>query len=185
MKVKMWVQILLGLLFFINMLLFSIFLLLLVTILIILVGSFFKIRQDTVRSISLISTLLSFFLSMFFFILFDRSSTEYQFTLLHISTNRLGGFIEFPQSIMYYTHQFFMSFGVDGISLFFVLLSTFLIPLCLLTSYKQGLIRVKEYCLVLITVELFILCSFTALDLIAFFFFFESILIPMFFLIGI
>jgi len=86
---------------------------------------------------------------------------------------------------MYYTHQFFMSFGVDGISLFFVLLSTFLIPLCLLTSYKQGLTRVKEYCLVLITVELFILCSFTALDLIAFFFFFESILIPMFFLIGI
>jgi proton-translocating NADH-quinone oxidoreductase chain M len=170
---------------FINMLLFTIFFLLLVTIFIILVGNFFKIQQDTVRSISLISTFLCFFLSIFFLILFDRSSTEYQFTLLHISTNNLGGFIEFPQNISYYTNQFFMSFGVDGISLFFILLSTFLTPLCLLTSYKQGLTRVKEYCLVLITVELFILCSFTALDLITFFFFFESILIPMFFLIGI
>jgi len=167
------------------MLLLTIFFLLLVTIFIILVGNFFKIQQDTVRSISLISTFLCFFLSIFFLILFDRSSTEYQFTLLHISTNNLGGFIEFPQNISYYTNQFFLSFGVDGISLFFVLLSTFLTPLCLLTSYKQGLTRVKEYCLVLITVELFILCSFTALDLITFFFFFESILIPMFFLIGI
>ncbi len=153
------------------MLLFAIFFILLITISIILVGNFFKIRQDTVRSITLMSTLLCFFLSMFFFILFDRSSTEYQFVLTYIDTNKLGGLIYLPQNVLYYTHQFFIAFGVDGISLFFVLLSTFLIPLCILTSYKQGLTRVKEYCLVLLTVELFILCSFTALDLIAFFFF--------------
>jgi NADH-quinone oxidoreductase subunit M len=58
-------------------------------------------------------------------------------------------------------------------------------PLCLLTSYKKGLKRVKDYCLSLLLLELFLIFSFVSLDLIAFFIFFESILIPMFFLIGI
>merc|ERR1711935_993710 len=49
-----------------------------------------------------------------------------------------------------YFYQFIISFGVDGISLFLLLLTTFLIPLCLLTSYKYNLIFVKEYCLCLL-----------------------------------
>ena len=154
------------------MLLFTILSLLIVTIVIILVGSYFKLPQVSVHRISLFTTILCFGLSMFFFILFDRSSAEYQFVLLHVATTSQNGFVEFPQGFFYFIHQFFMSFGLDGISLFFVLLSTFIMPLCLLTSYKQGLVRVKEYCLVLITIELFLLCSFTALDLITFFFFF-------------
>jgi NADH-quinone oxidoreductase subunit M len=82
-------------------------------------------------------------------------------------------------------NQFIISFGIDGISLFFVLLTTFVTPLCILTSYKKTLIRIKDYCLCLLLLELFLVFSFVSIDLIAFFIFFESILIPMFFLIGI
>ena len=77
-----------------------------------------------------------------------------------------------------------ISFGVDGISLFFIILTTFTMPLCFLTSYKQGLYFVKDYCSCLILVELFLILSFIAVDVIAFFIFFESLLIPMFFIIG-
>jgi NADH-ubiquinone oxidoreductase chain 4 len=87
--------------------------------------------------------------------------------------------------LIVYINKFFISFGIDGISLFFILLSTFTIPLCLLTSYKNGLIYVKDFCLYLIILEIFLILSFSAVDLIAFFVFFESILIPMFFIIGI
>jgi NADH-quinone oxidoreductase subunit M len=87
--------------------------------------------------------------------------------------------------LLIYINKFFISFGIDGISLFFILLSTFTIPLCLLTSYKNGLIYVKDFCLYLIILEIFLILSFSALDLIAFFIFFECILIPMFFIIGI
>nr|QFP99050.1 NADH dehydrogenase subunit 4 [Rhizaria sp.] len=172
------------------MLLFIIIFILLSTIIIILVGNFFKIQQDTVRSISLISSNVSFFLSLFFLILFDRSSIEYQFVLNEIFINYKGllniyEFLPIPNNNFFYVHQFIISFGIDGISLFFLLLTTFITPLCLLTSYKQGLIRVKDYCLSLLLLELFLILSFIAIDLIAFFIFFESILIPMFFMIGI
>jgi NADH:ubiquinone oxidoreductase subunit 4 (subunit M) len=118
-------------------------------------------------------------------VLFDRSCIQYQFILSNIYNTKLNTVIYFDNNLINYTHQFIISFGLDGLSLFFILLSTFIIPLCLLTSYKQGLTKVKDYCLILITLELFLILSFSALDLIAFFFFFESILIPMFFLIGI
>ena len=88
-------------------------------------------------------------------------------------------------SCFFYIYQFLISFGIDGISLFFILLSTFITPLCLLTSYKNGLFLIKDYCLTLLILELFLILSFVAVDLISFFIFFESILIPMFFLIGI
>jgi proton-translocating NADH-quinone oxidoreductase chain M len=149
------------------------------------VGNFFKVQQGTVQSIALVSSTLCFFLSVLFWVLFDRSCIQYQFILSNIYNNQLKNIIQFNNDLINYTHQFVISFGLDGLSLFFVLLSTFIIPLCLLTSYKQGLTKVKDYCLILITLELFLILSFSALDLIAFFFFFESILIPMFFLIGV
>jgi NADH-ubiquinone oxidoreductase chain 4 len=85
----------------------------------------------------------------------------------------------------FFINKLIISFGIDGISLFFILLSTFIIPLCLLTSYKKNLIYVKDYCIYLLLLEIFLIFSFSAIDLIAFFVFFESILIPMFFIIGI
>ena len=183
MKVQMWVQVLLGS----EMLLSLIIFILCITINIILVGNLFKIRQDLVQSISLISSICCFFISLFFWILFDRSTSQYQFALNDFYTGSLNSTLSnvLPFDFFLSINQFVISFGIDGISLFFVLLTTFITPLCLLTSYKKGLIRVKEYCLTLLLLELFLIFSFVAVDLIAFFIFFESILIPMFFLIGI
>ena len=138
------------------------------------------------------STVFCFFLSTFFWIFFDRSSSVFQFSIPKISIilnkeiflNATNFFIE-KLPLIVYINKFFISFGIDGISLFFILLSTFTIPLCLLTSYKNGLIYVKDFCLYLIVLEIFLILSFSAVDLIAFFVFFESILIPMFFIIGI
>jgi NADH:ubiquinone oxidoreductase subunit 4 (subunit M) len=151
-----------------------------------------SLGQKQIQSFSLISTVFCFFLSTFFWIFFDRSSSVFQFSIPKISIilnkeiflNATNFFIE-KLPLIVYINKFFISFGIDGISLFFILLSTFTIPLCLLTSYKNGLIYVKDFCLYLIVLEIFLILSFSAVDLIAFFVFFESILIPMFFIIGI
>ena len=75
--------------------------------------------------------------------------------------------------------------GVDGISLVFILLSTFLIPLCILISWKSITYRVREYMILFLILETLMIGTFCALDLILFYIFFESLLIPMFLIIGI
>jgi NADH-quinone oxidoreductase subunit M len=169
------------------MLLFLIIFILCIAINIILVGNLFKIQQDLVRSISLISSISCFFLSLFFLIFFDRSTTHYQATINDFYTSYLSVKLSelLPIDFFLSINHVVISFGIDGISLFFVLLTTFLIPICLLTSYKKGLTQVIDYCLALLSLELFTIFAFVAMDLITFFIFFESILIPMFFLIGI
>jgi proton-translocating NADH-quinone oxidoreductase chain M len=78
-----------------------------------------------------------------------------------------------------------LSFGVDGISLFFILLTTFLIPLTLIGSWHSVKRNEKEYCIFFLLVEGLLLAVFMVLDLVLFYIFFESLLIPMFFIIGI
>ena len=150
------------------------------TISLVIISNLLNIGQKVIQSICLLNTIFCFFLSTFIWILFDRSSSEYQFIYK-------GFFLEktITSEINIPLYNFIISFGIDGISIFFILLSIFLIPLCLLTSYKQGLIYIKDYCVYLLLLELFLILSFSSIDLIGFFFFFESILIPMFFLIGI
>ncbi|PPR29500.1 MAG: NAD(P)H-quinone oxidoreductase chain 4 1 [Alphaproteobacteria bacterium MarineAlpha9_Bin1] len=75
--------------------------------------------------------------------------------------------------------------GVDGISLVFILLSTFLVPLCILASWKSITFRVREYMILFLILETLLIGTFCALDLILFYIFFESLLIPMFLIIGI
>ena len=175
---------------FILMLILIILFILMITVIMIL--STKSLGQKQIQSISLISTIFCFFLSTFFWIFFDRSCNVFQFSIpkINIIFNQeiiLYAFHYFVEKLplLIYINKFFISFGIDGISLFFILLSTFTIPLCLLTSYKNGLIYVKDFCLYLIILEIFLILSFSALDLIAFFIFFECILIPMFFIIGI
>jgi proton-translocating NADH-quinone oxidoreductase chain M len=74
------------------------------------------------------------------------------------------------------------SFGLDGISIFFFVLSSFLIFLCVLFIWEANLL--KEYLILLILIDLFLLIVFSALDLLVFYIFFEAILIPMYLLIG-
>jgi len=75
--------------------------------------------------------------------------------------------------------------GLDGISLPFVLLSAFLIPLCILASWTSIQTRVAEYMMVFLILETLLLGLFSALDFILFYLFFEGVLIPMFLIIGI
>lgn len=76
------------------------------------------------------------------------------------------------------------SIGLDGISASFILLTSFLVPLCILYSWNQFPYTMKELIILLLLIEFFLLGFFLVLDLIFFFIFFESVLIPMFLLIG-
>jgi len=75
--------------------------------------------------------------------------------------------------------------GIDGISLFFVLLTTLLIPLCLLVSWKSVKINLKEFLIAFLVMEFFLIGVFCILDLLLFYIFFESVLIPMYLIVGI
>ena len=75
--------------------------------------------------------------------------------------------------------------GVDGISMLFVLLSTLLLPLCVLASWRVITVRVKEYMIAFLVLETLMVGMFCALDIVLFYIFFEGVLIPMFLIIGI
>ena len=75
--------------------------------------------------------------------------------------------------------------AVDGISIYFIILTALLIPICILISWNSIKFLVKEYLLCLLVIELLLVGVFTSLDLLLFYIFFEGILIPMFLLIGI
>jgi NADH-quinone oxidoreductase subunit M len=75
--------------------------------------------------------------------------------------------------------------GIDGISLFFVLLTTFLTPVCVISSWTSIRTRVKEYMIAFLVLETILVGVFCALDFIMFYMFFEGVLIPMFLIIGV
>jgi NADH-quinone oxidoreductase subunit M len=87
------------------------------------------------------------------------------------------------QGVMTALHLEF-AVGVDGISLFFILLTTLVFPFCFLSIYKKTQ-KLKLYCCCLLVLESFLLTTFCAGDLLFFYVFFEAVLIPMFFIIGI
>ena len=78
-----------------------------------------------------------------------------------------------------------VTLGIDGISLFFLLLTTLLIPLCILISWNSVQFNLKGYLIAFLTIEFLLIGVFCVLDVLMFYIFFESILIPMFLVIGI
>ena len=74
--------------------------------------------------------------------------------------------------------------GIDGISIFFLLLTTLLIPLCLLTSWNSVSENLKEFLIAFLVLDFFLIGTFCVLDLLLFYIFFESVLIPMFLIVG-
>ena len=125
---------------------------------------------DRIRNVALSFSMLTFFLSTFLWILFDRSTAKFQF---------VEEFLWIPSSNI----NFFI--GVDGISLFFVILTTLLVPLCILASLYSVKIYLKEYMIAFLVMESLLLIVFSILDLVLFYIFFESVLIPMFLIVGI
>jgi proton-translocating NADH-quinone oxidoreductase chain M len=133
---------------------------------------FFIPKENTlsIKQIGLNISLLTFILSLYLWINFDNSTANFQF-------------VTKINWIPYSNLSF--SLGIDGISLFFIILTTFLIPVCLLTSWNNIKIFVKEYVIAFLVIETLLISVFVVLDLLLFYIFFESILIPMFLIIGI
>ncbi len=115
-------------------------------------------------------SLFTFAASLILWVEFDRGSADYQF-------------VEKARWIPEFGVSYHM--GVDGISMFFVLLSTFLTPICVLASWKAIETRVKEYMIAFLVLETLMVGMFCALDLVLFYVFFEGVLIPMFLIIGV
>lgn len=122
------------------------------------------------RNTALLTSLFTFGLSIYMYMGFDGTSAELQFVE---KLPWLPGL-----NINY-------KLGVDGISIFFVLLSTFLTPICILASWESIEHRVKEYMISFLLLETMMLGMFCAIDLMLFYIFFEGVLIPMFVIIGV
>jgi NADH-quinone oxidoreductase subunit M len=121
------------------------------------------------RWVALWTTLITFAISLILVWRFDVGSPEFQFVEKFAW---LGGPIAYHM-------------GVDGISLPFVVLTTALMPLCILASWETIQTRVKEYMIAFLVLETLMIGTFSALDLVLFYLFFEGGLIPMFLIIGV
>ena len=136
----------------------------------------FLIRGDeeivarNARNVALWTSLITFALSLLLWTGFDTSTAAFQFAE---RTEWVDGY-----AISYHL-------GVDGISVFFILLTTFLTPLCLLASWRAVNERVKEFMVAFLVLETMMVGVFTSLDLVLFYLFFEGTLIPMFLIIGV
>ncbi|HEX3215989.1 MAG TPA: NADH-quinone oxidoreductase subunit M [Aestuariivirgaceae bacterium] len=127
-----------------------------------------QVAVRNMRWTALFATLITFLLSLILWADFDPSSKSFQFVELY---PWLGGAMTYHM-------------GVDGISLPFVLLTAFLMPIAILASFKVDR-RVKEYMIAFLVLETLMIGVFCALDLGLFYLFFEGGLIPMFLIIGI
>ncbi|MEY8830634.1 NADH-quinone oxidoreductase subunit M [Sedimentitalea sp. XS_ASV28] len=123
--------------------------------------------QRNAKYVALFATSVTFLVSLGIYFEFDPNDTGFQFV---------------EQSDWLLGLQYKM--GVDGISVLFVMLTTFIMPLTILASWNVT-VRVKEYMVAFLLLETLMLGVFTALDLVLFYLFFEAGLIPMFLIIGI
>ena len=145
------------------------------TLLLPLFGSFLLLvtpfqNKPVLKSIVLNFSCLTFLSSLFIWVFFDKSIGTFQFTEKFLWIPILS--INFP-------------LGVDGISLFFVILTTMLIPLCLLASWESVQTDLKKYFMAFLIMEFFLIGVFCILDLLLFYIFFESVLIPMYLIVGV
>src|SRR5579872_2665936 len=124
------------------------------------------------KNIALSTSIIVFLLSLLLWVYFDPSTAAFQF-VEKVRWVQIGGF-----DISYHM-------GIDGISLFFVLLSTLLTVICVLASWQSIHAQVKEYMIAFLVLETLMVGMFCALDFIVFYVFFEGVLIPMFLIIGI
>jgi NADH-quinone oxidoreductase subunit M len=127
-------------------------------------------RQTAIRGCTLVVMLLTFAVSVVLYLLFDPAVADMQFRERTTWIASMG--------ITY-------DVGVDGISLLLVLLTTFLSPIALLEAWKSIEHKVKEFAIFLLLLETSMLGVFLALDVFLFYIFWEAMLIPMYFLIGI
>ena len=142
-----------------------------------LIGAFFIFltRSEKNQSdknpiyLSLFTSFTNFFLVLFLWYSFDPTTYDFQFVE---ETTWISGFIKFK-------------FGIDGISILFILLTAFITPICIISCINSTKSRLKEFLIAILVLETFMIGVFCSLDLVIFYLFFEAGLIPMFLIIGI
>ena len=140
-----------------------------------LVSSFFIFlskenkNNNSAVYISLFSSLATFLLSLFIWYSLDSTSSDFQFLE---EKNWINNFIKFK-------------LGVDGISILFIVLTTLITPICIISCINSVKVRVKEFLIAILILETFMIGVFCSLDLVVFYLFFEAGLIPMFLIIGV
>jgi len=129
-----------------------------------------EVADRNVRYVALLTTAITFIVSLGIWISFDNAQSGFQM-VERVEWIREGG-------IAYHM-------GVDGISMLFVILTTFLMPFCILASWESVGQRIREYMIAFLLLETLMIGVFCALDLVLFYVFFEAGLIPMFLIIGV
>ena len=128
------------------------------------------VADNNARYVALWTSGFTFIISLVLLFGFDNNATGYQFEEFAVWIEGTG--------INYHM-------GVDGLSMPFVLLSTFLMPFAILASWKSVIHRVKEYMIAFLVLETMMIGMFASLDMLMFYLFFEGVLIPMFLIIGV
>jgi len=126
-------------------------------------------NNQSAKYVALFITLLNFLISLYLWYIFNKSTSDFQFV-----ENRewLSGFINYKV-------------GVDGISILFIILTTFITPICIISVNATIKNRLKDFLIAILIMETFMIGVFCSLDLVVFYLFFEAGLIPMFLIIGI
>lgn len=127
------------------------------------------VSKRNVRNVTLFTTLVNFALSLLIWMDFDNSTAGFQFVE---KVEWIGPFMSYH-------------LGVDGISMLFIILTTFLMPFAILASWHTVKKNLKEYMIAFLILETFMIGVFCSLDLMLFYVFFEAGLIPMFIIIGV
>lgn len=120
-----------------------------------------------IKFIGLLTSILNLLISLIIFIKFDFSYNQFQF-------------VQKYNNISYY--DFYL--GIDGLSVYFILLTCIIMPISLLSNWNSISKNVKSYVIIILLLETFLLLVFLALDILLYYVFFESILFPLFILIG-
>ena len=128
-----------------------------------------KVVIKNSKYVAIFTSLTNFFLSIFLWYSFDTSTSEFQFIE---EKNWIKDFINFK-------------LGIDGISMLFILLTTFIAPICIFSGINSIKFKTKEFFIAILVMETLMLGVFCSLDLVIFYLFFEGGLIPMFLIIGI
>ena len=119
--------------------------------------------------VSLFTSIANLSLSIFLWISFDKTISEFQFIE---EVKWMSGLIKYK-------------LGIDGISILFIVLTAFIIPICIVSCINSVKVRVKEFLIAILILETFMIGVFCSLDLVVFYLFFEAGLIPMFLIIGV
>ena len=128
-----------------------------------------KNQNRNAINLSLFTSIVNLFLTIFLWYSFDKSVEGFQFVE---EKNWISGFIKFK-------------FGIDGISIMFIVLTAFITPVCIISCINSVKTRLKEFLIAILILETFMIGVFCSLDLVVFYIFFEAGLIPMFLIIGI